>query len=158
MLHGTIYYTINSALLTLWQQFVEGSFLFRHHVAPMYKARSMKKCFLSQPKPHPTTLGWTGTLTVNLVLSPNIRSNPCSQVWKPVFPVVLWFHWDFSVYSHPFNSHRTNHNTTVKLSTYSWLSIKMTFSPVKLLANVTFYIWQPPLSAFSGMVIITKTN
>ncbi len=35
----------NSVLLTLWQKFGEGPFLFQHDNAPLHKARSIKKCF-----------------------------------------------------------------------------------------------------------------
>ena len=34
----------NSLLLTLWQQFGEGPFLFQHDNAPMHKARPIQKC------------------------------------------------------------------------------------------------------------------
>jgi hypothetical protein len=33
-------------LLTLWQQFEEGSFLFQHDNVPVHKARSIQKCFV----------------------------------------------------------------------------------------------------------------
>ena len=36
----------NSVLLTLWQQFGEGHFLFQHNNAPVRKARSIQKSFV----------------------------------------------------------------------------------------------------------------
>jgi hypothetical protein len=36
----------NSVLPTLWQQFVEGTFLFQHDNAPVHRARSIQKWFV----------------------------------------------------------------------------------------------------------------
>ena len=36
----------NSVLLTSWQQFGEGLFLFQHDNAPVHKARSIQKWFV----------------------------------------------------------------------------------------------------------------
>jgi hypothetical protein len=36
----------DSVLQTLWQHFVEGTFLFQHDNAPMHKARSIQKWFV----------------------------------------------------------------------------------------------------------------
>ena len=37
----------DSVLLTLWQQFGEGPYLFRHDNSPMNKVRSIQKCLSS---------------------------------------------------------------------------------------------------------------